>query len=930
MELLKNLVASGGFIPHGHCFLWKPELVWLHVMSDSLIAIAYFSIPITLVYFVRKRVDLPFNWIFLLFGAFIIACGTTHVMAIWTLWHPTYWLSGSIKAVTAVISLYTAVELVPLVPKALALASPAQLEAANRELEREIGERKRVEKERDNFFNLLPELLCITNFDGNFKYVNPAWEKTTGFTTEELLAKPYIEFIYPEDRQALAADAQKVARGRDTTYFESRLLCKDGSYKWFVWSASASLEDRLTYVNGRDITDRKQTEARLELQGVIVRNMAEGVCLVRAADGAIVYANPKFESMFGYESGELNGKPVEVLNYASDEQSAKQVAHEIMQQLNQRGEATYEIHNIKKDGTPFWCRAHTSRFEHPEYGTVYVAVHEDITDRKQAEEILQQAKEAAISAAAQSAAANRAKSEFLANMSHELRTPLNGILGYAHILKREKNLTSKQQDGLSIIQQCGEHLLTLINDILDLSKIEARKMEIHLSEFHFPEFLNNIAEIFRIRAEQKNISFSYELLSLRPTYVRGDEQKLRQILINLLGNAIKFTENGGVVFKVGYVGNEESEIGNREQTTNNKQQTTNNKIRFQVEDTGIGIAAEKLTEIFLPFHQVENTRHWVEGTGLGLAISQKLAKLMDSTLEVRSQLGFGSVFWLDLDLPEVPESTSVAKAKERNIIGFKGEKRKVLVVDDKWENRSVLVNMLEPLGFEIIEATDGLDCLNKALESKPDVILMDLVMPVLDGFEATRQLRQLTGLKKIVIIATSASVFDYSQDKSRKAGCDDFISKPVRAEQLLEQLRVYLGLEWVYDDLGLTRVADAELRVAEGDWEGVKSNEQPINPKSRALLKLGGDLPAEPNGSASLTRPKIQNPTLVAPPPEEIAVLLDLAKRGNLKRIGEQAARLEQLDERFVPFAAEIRQLAQGFQVKKIREFLKPYMSERE
>ncbi|HEY9728694.1 MAG TPA: PAS domain S-box protein [Chroococcales cyanobacterium] len=915
LEVLKNLFVSGGFIPHGHCYLWKPELVWLHVVSDASIAIAYYSIPITLVYFVRKRVDLPFNWIFLLFGAFIIACGTTHVMEIWTLWHPTYWLSGSIKAVTAVVSLYTAVELVPLVPKAIALPSPAELEAANRELESEISERKRLEKERDNFFNLSPELLCITNFDGYLKYVNPAWENTTGFTTEELLAKPYIEFIHPEEREALAADAQKVARGRDTTYFESRLLCKDGSYKWFVWSASASIEDRLIYVNGRDITDRKQTEARLELQGTIVRNMAEGVCLVRAADGAIVYANPKFESMFGYGSGELNRKPVEVLNYASDEQNAKQVASQIMQQLNQRGEATYEIHNIKKDGSPFWCRARTARLEHPEYGTVYVAVHEDITDRKQAEEVLKQAKEAALSAAAQSAAANRAKSEFLANMSHELRTPLNGILGYAHILKREKNLTSKQQDGLGIIQQCGEHLLTLINDILDLSKIEARKMEIHLSEFHFPKFINNITEIFRIRAEQKNISFSYELLSLRPTFVRGDEQKLRQILINLLGNAIKFTEQGGVVFKVGYVGNGESELGNRKQTTNNK-------IRFQVEDTGVGIAPEKLVEIFLPFHQVETTRHWVEGTGLGLAISQKLAKLMDSTLEVRSQLGSGSVFWLDLDLPEVAKLTSVAEAKERNIIGFKGEKRKVLVADDKWENRSVLVNMLEPLGFEIIEATDGLDCLNKALESKPALILMDLVMPGLDGFEATRQLRKLTELKKIVIIATSASVFDYSQDKSRKVGCNDFISKPVQAQQLLEQLRVHLGLEWVYDDLGLTRVADAELRVADGDWEDVKSNEQPINPNSRALLKLGGDLPAP--------RPKIENPKLVAPPPEEMAVLLDLAKRGNLRRIGEQAARLEQLDERFVPFASELRQLAQGFQVKQIREFLQPYMSDRE
>lgn len=764
LEVLENLFVSGGFIPHGHCYLWKPELVWLHIVSDSLIAIAYYSIPITLVYFVRKRADLPFNWIFLLFGTFIVACGTTHVIEIWTLWHPTYWLSGFIKAITAFISLYTALTLVPLVPLALALPSPTQLE-----------------------------------------------------------------------------------------------------------KALSKLED--------EITERQRTEKTLELQGVIVRNMAEGVCLVRATDALIVYANPKFETMFGYSPGELNEKPVALINYASDEQSAEQIASEIMHQINQQGHFTYEVHNVKKDGTTFWCRANTSRFEHPEYGMVYVAVHEDITIRKQAEEAIKQAKEAA-------EAANRAKSEFLANMSHEFRTPLNGILGYAHILKREKNLTSKQQDGLRIIQQCGEHLLTLINNILDLSKIEARKMELHLSDFHLPEFLNNLAEIFRIRAEQKNISFSYESLSLLPLLVRGDEQKLRQVLINVLGNAVKFTETGRVVFKVGY---------------------HEGKIRFQIEDTGIGIAPEKLTEIFLPFHQVENNRHWVEGTGLGLAISQKLAQLMGSTLEVKSQLGSGSVFSLDLDLPEVSESTEVAKVKERNIIGFKGEKRKVLVVDDKWENRSVLVNFLEPLGFEILEATDGRDCLNKVLEFKPDVVLMDLVMPVIDGFEATRQIRNSTEVKKIVIIATSASVFDYSQYKSRKAGCDDFIPKPVRSEHLLERLRLHLGLEWVYDDSEFSQATDSDIQVVDQDSEGVASNQQPNNRNSQ-----------------------LPTPKLIAPSPEEIAVLLDLAMRGNVRGILEKAAKLEQLDDELVPFASELRQLAKGFQLKQIREFLKPYTLEHE
>jgi PAS domain S-box-containing protein len=771
LEVL-NLFSSGAFIPHGHCYLWKPGLVWLHVMSDALIAIAYYSIPITLVYFVRKRDDLPFNWIFLLFGAFIVACGTTHIMEIWTLWHPTYWLSGFIKAITALVSVYTALMLVPLVPLALALPNPRQLEKANLELEREITERKQAEEalreSREKYqvlFQILPLGISITDKFGNIIEANPASERILGISTQEQVHRKY-----------------------------------DGE-QWQIIRPDGTLMLAAEYPSVRALKENR-----------IIENSEMGI--------------------------------------------------------------------VKPGSEVTWVSVTAAPIPLKDYGVAIAYI--DVTGSKQAEEALHKAKEAA-------EAANRAKSEFLANMSHELRTPLNGILGYAYILKQEKILTSKQQNGLDIIQQCGEHLLTLINDILDLSKIEAKKMEIHLSDFHLPLFLNNLAEIFRIRAEQKNILFSYAP-SLLPTFVRGDQQKLRQVLINLLGNAIKFTDSGRVVLKVGY---------------------HEGKIRFQVEDTGIGIAPEKLTEIFLPFHQVENSRNLVEGTGLGLTISKKLAKLMDTTLEVKSQLSAGSVFWLDLDLPEVLEPTEVATAKERHIIGFKGENRKVLVVDDKGENRSFLVNLLEPLGFEIVEATDGLDCLNKAIEFKPDAILMDLVMPVLDGFEATRQLRKLTELKKIVIIATSASVFDYSQDQSRNAGCDDFIPKPVGAKHLLERLRLHLELEWVYDDLGCSQAADTDLGVADQDSEGVASNQKPKNLNSKPLIDECKCLS--------------QTPILIAPPPEEIAVLLDLAKRGNVRGILEKARRIEQLDAQFVPFASELHQLAKGFQTKQIREFLRPY-----
>ena len=473
---------------------------------------------------------------------------------------------------------------------------------------------------------------------------------------------------------------------------------------------------------------------------------------------------------------------------------------------------------------------------------------QEIRDRQKAEQ------------AAQSA--NRAKSEFLANMSHELRTPLNGILGYAQILKRDKTLNEPQKDGLGIIHQCGEHLLTLINDILDLSKIEARKMELHLSNFHFPQFLEGIVELCRIRAQQKDIYLTYQPLAPLPMAVQGDEKRLRQVLINLLSNAIKFTTTGGVTFQVSY---------------------QHEKIRFHVEDTGVGMASEQLEEIFLPFHQVGERDRKSEGTGLGLAISRQLVQMMGGEIKVNSILDKGSVFYFDLDLPSVDQWVDIAQTDKRPIVSYLGDKRKILIADDKWENRSILMKMLEPLGFEIMEATDGLDCITKAQEWQPHVILMDLMMPSLNGLEATRRIRKLPDLK-VVVIATSASVFDFDQQQSFQAGCNDFLPKPIRNQELLEKLRDYLGLSWVYEE-----IKNETLKI---------KNEGFLEPSAQVM---------------------------VPPPVEEIAALFDLAMMGDLRGIAKRAAQLEQMNQEWIPFASHLRQLAKGFEEKQILEFVKQY-----
>lgn len=464
-------------------------------------------------------------------------------------------------------------------------------------------------------------------------------------------------------------------------------------------------------------------------------------------------------------------------------------------------------------------------------------------------------------------AANRAKSEFLANMSHELRTPLNGILGYAQILSKEPDLTPRQENGLAVIQRSGDHLLTLINEILDLSKIEAERMDLEQTDFNLSQLLESLADMFQVRAEQKNISFIYEKLSDLPVGVHGDEKRLRQVLMNLLSNAIKFTNVGGVGFKVGY--HEE-------------------KIIFHIEDTGIGIPAHALASIFEPFRQVGEQKGVIEGTGLGLAISSRLLQMMDSQLNVSSQLDKGSRFWFELDLPEVEGFTTAAQPPMRIVTGYEGHQRKVLVVDDKWENRLVLLNMLDPLGFSVLEASNGQEALNKAVEFQPDVILLDLRMPVMDGFEAMRRIRKWPNGAEQVIITISASAFEHNRQESLDAGSDDFLAKPFRLQKLLDLLRTHLGLTWIYAN----------------EIEATKDT---------------------PNRSATTDEPDEES-RLIIPPPDQIAILFDFAMRGNVRKIVKQADKLEQSDERYTPFATELRNLAKQFKMKEIRAFVKQYM----
>ncbi len=406
-------------------------------------------------------------------------------------------------------------------------------------------------------------------------------------------------------------------------------------------------------------------------------------------------------------------------------------------------------------------------------------VRERTADLAAANEQLHHAKELA-------EAANKSKSLFLANMSHELRTPLNAILGFSQLMLRDHHLVPDYRENLETIVRSGEHLLTMINQVLDLSKIEAGRMTLHEKAFDFHRMLDDLEDMFALRTQEKKLRLIFERSSDVPQYIKADELRLRQILINLLSNSVKFTKEGGIAMRV-----------------SSEPSIQKILLHFEIEDTGIGMDEHDLHTIFDAFVQSESGKMAGEGTGLGLAISHQFVKLMGGNMTVNSKKDKGSVFRFTIEVcPANTEEVNAAHTSSRRVLALAPGQPvyRILVADDKWDNRHLLAKLLGKLGFDVRESENGVQTLEVWESYAPHLIWMDMRMPIMDGYEATRRIKSTAKGQATAVIALTASAFEEDRKMVLSAGCDDFVRKPFRESEIFEMMEKHIGVQFVYEE----------------------------------------------------------------------------------------------------------------------------------
>ncbi len=654
--------------------------------------------------------------------------------------------------------------------------------------------------------------------EGQYLQVNQRFCELLGYSEAELLASTIEQITHPEDWLANQESIHQLISGQvNSIAFEKRYLCKDGQLRWVYITASLVQDGKhqrrhlLSIVE--NIQKRKQAESDLQAQQVFLRSVIDAVdssIFVKDAAGQFLTANQAAGAIYGVSADQLIGKTDADFN--SNLAQVEEFWATNHQVMHSRRKVVFTEMLTNPQGKDNWYHTTISPFINTAgeiEGIIGVAA--DVSDLKQVEEALRQSKESA-------EAANLAKSQFLANMSHELRTPLNSILGFTQLLSHDSGLKPEQRQQLGIILRSGEHLLGLINDVLEMSKIDAGRIALSLTSCNLHQLLDNLQEMMQLKAITKGLKLIVERPPNLPRYICADQSKLRQVLLNLVGNAIKFTIQGQVTLRI------RAEEGSTEPTsmTDSAQQPQIQPILraadamtlyFAIEDTGPGIDPADFSSLFNPFVQTATGQQSPEGTGLGLGISRRFVELMGGQISVTSRQGQGATFEFSLPtcsaLPDLREAHSYG-----SIVGLAAplSPYRILVVEDQTTNRKLVVQLLTKLGFDVQEAVNGAEAFDLWQQWLPHLILLDMRMPIMNGYEVTAKIREDEAAQlqrgqsnrpcRTVIVALTASAFEEERTQILAAGCDGYILKPFKSEDLLSAIASHLQVNYIYAEAG--------------------------------------------------------------------------------------------------------------------------------